>query len=63
VADLPTGTVTFLFTDIEGRMKLAQAHPAKWESARPRLQALKELETVAQIAALAPGSRAAWRGR
>ncbi len=24
---LPTGTVTFLFTDIEGSTKLAQEHP------------------------------------
>ena len=24
---LPTGTVTFLFTDIEGSTKLAQQHP------------------------------------
>ena len=25
--NLPTGTVTFLFTDIEGSTKLAQEHP------------------------------------
>ncbi len=29
---LPTGTVTFLFTDIEGSTKLAQAHPETWEA-------------------------------
>ncbi len=27
MANLPTGTVTFLFTDIEGSTKLAQQHP------------------------------------
>ena len=32
----PTGTVTFLFTDIVGSTKLAQAHPAAWEAARRR---------------------------
>ena len=26
--DLPSGTVTFLFTDIQGSTKLAQQHPA-----------------------------------
>jgi class 3 adenylate cyclase len=40
MADLPSGTVTFLFTDIEGSTKLAQAHPAKWESARQRHNAI-----------------------
>ena len=29
---LPTGTVTFLFTDIEGSTKLAQGHPETWEA-------------------------------
>src|SRR5438067_13687245 len=32
----PTGTVTFLFTDIEGSTRLARAHPAEWEAARQR---------------------------
>jgi class 3 adenylate cyclase len=27
--NLPSGTVTFLFTDIEGSTKLAQGHPDK----------------------------------
>ena len=27
MADLPSGTVTFLFTDIEGSTKLAQEYP------------------------------------
>ena len=31
----PSGTVTFLFTDIEGSTRLAQAHPTVW----PMLQA------------------------
>jgi predicted ATPase/class 3 adenylate cyclase len=33
---LPTGTVTFLFTDIEGSTKLAQGYPAEWETLRGR---------------------------
>src|SRR3989304_968421 len=33
---LPTGTVTFLFTDIEGSTKLAREHPDTWESMRER---------------------------
>ena len=31
---LPTGTVTFLFTDIEGSTKLAQGYPDTWETLR-----------------------------
>jgi predicted ATPase/class 3 adenylate cyclase len=30
----PTGTVTFLFTDIEGSTKLAREHPEEWEIAQ-----------------------------
>ncbi len=37
---LPTGTVTFLFTDIEGSTKLAQEYPDKWESLRARHHAI-----------------------
>ena len=40
MANPPTGTVTFLFTDIEGSTRLAQAHPAAWEAARQRHHAL-----------------------
>ena len=36
VDTLPSGTVTFLFTDIEGSTKLAQEHPDKWEEMRVR---------------------------
>ena len=32
--NLLTGTVTFLFTDIEGSTTLAQEQPATWESLR-----------------------------
>lgn len=32
----PSGTVTFLFTDIEGSTKLAQSHADQWESLRAR---------------------------
>jgi predicted ATPase/class 3 adenylate cyclase len=34
--NLPTGTVTFLFTDIEGSTRLAQDYPETWESLRER---------------------------
>ena len=36
MSSLPSGTVTFLFTDIEGSTKLAQEHPDIWESLRER---------------------------
>jgi predicted ATPase/class 3 adenylate cyclase len=36
----PTGTVTFLFTDIEGSTKLAQGHSDKWESLQQRHHAI-----------------------
>src|SRR5438270_10980520 len=32
----PSGTVTFLFTDIEGSTRLAQAFPAEWPAAQAR---------------------------
>jgi predicted ATPase/class 3 adenylate cyclase len=37
---LPTGTVTFLFTDIEGSTKLAQEHRHRWEALRARHHAI-----------------------
>jgi hypothetical protein len=36
MAGIPTGTVTFLFTDIEGSTKLAREHPETWEVTRER---------------------------
>ena len=36
----PSGTVTFLFTDIEGSTKLAREHPETWEIARARHHAI-----------------------
>lgn len=36
MGSLPSGTVTFLFTDIEGSTKIAQEHPDLWESLRER---------------------------
>jgi predicted ATPase/class 3 adenylate cyclase len=36
MTSLPTGTVTFLFTDIEGSTRLAREHPDRWESIRQR---------------------------
>jgi len=32
MTNLPTGTVTFLFTDIEGSTKLAQPHREAWKA-------------------------------
>jgi len=40
MSPLPSGTVTFLFTDIEGSTKLAQQYPDKWESLRARHYAI-----------------------
>jgi predicted ATPase/class 3 adenylate cyclase len=40
MAGVPTGTVTFLFTDIEGSTKLARQHPDEWETARARHHAI-----------------------
>ena len=40
MADIPSGTVTFLFTDIEGSTKLAQAYPDKWETLREEHHAI-----------------------
>ena len=40
MSNLPTGTVTFLFTDIEGSTKLAQEHPEKWDVLRDRHHAI-----------------------
>jgi class 3 adenylate cyclase len=36
VSSLPSGTVTFLFTDIENSTKLARANPETWEAAQAR---------------------------
>ena len=36
MGNLPSGTVTFLFTDIEGSTKLAQSLGDKWETLRSR---------------------------
>lgn len=38
--NLPSGTVTFLFTDIEGSTKLAQEHRDTWEALRARHHAI-----------------------
>jgi predicted ATPase/class 3 adenylate cyclase len=38
----PSGTVTFLFTDIEGSTKIAQEHRAAWEGLRRRHHAILE---------------------
>ena len=40
LADLPTGTVTFLFTDLEGSTRLLEAHPAAYRDAVRRHHAL-----------------------
>src|SRR5574339_679999 len=40
VADLPSGTVTFLFTDMVGSTKLAQEHESVWDALRERHHAI-----------------------
>ncbi len=40
MTNLPSGTVTFLFTDIEGSTKLAREHPNKFELLRQRHHAI-----------------------
>ena len=40
MADLPTGTVTFLFTDLEGSTRVRPAHPAAYRDAVRRHHAL-----------------------
>ena len=42
MALLPTGTVTFLFTDIEGSTKLARNYPGDWPTIQARHHALLE---------------------
>ena len=42
VADLPTGTVTFLFTDVEGSTRLWERHPAAMRAALVEHDALIE---------------------
>ena len=40
MADLPAGTVTFLFTDLEGSTRLLEAHPTAYREAVTRRHAL-----------------------
>ena len=44
----PSGTVTFLFTDIEGSTKLAQQYPEQWETLRARHHAILQSAIGAQ---------------
>jgi class 3 adenylate cyclase len=39
MAELPTGTVTFLYTDLEGSTRPWEAHPAAVRAARATIQA------------------------
>jgi hypothetical protein len=54
---LPQGTVTFLFTDLEGSTRLLEAHPAAYREAATRHQALLRTTRRATAAGLpaAPG--------
>ncbi len=47
-AHFPTGTITFLFTDIEGSTKLWQRHPEAMQSALAQHDALLRNEIQAQ---------------
>src|SRR5690242_19387659 len=44
--ELPTGTVTFLFTDVEGSTRLWEEHPAGMQQALARHDALIEAGVV-----------------
>ncbi len=44
--DLPTGTVTFLFTDVEGSTRLWEQHPAAMRQALARHDAIVETEVA-----------------
>lgn len=47
MANLPDGTVTFLFSDIEGSTRLAQKYPQRWEALRAKHDAI--LHSAMQI--------------
>lgn len=47
-SNLPSGTVTFLFTDIEGSTKLSQQYPSQWEMLRDRHHSLLQSAMDAQ---------------
>jgi class 3 adenylate cyclase len=47
MAQLPTGTVTFLFTDIEGSTKLARKYPDAWPKIQARHRVLLETAITA----------------
>ena len=46
---LPTGTVTFLFTDIEGSTRLAREHPEAWETARVRFRTIGDMTCTGAV--------------
>src|SRR5215218_5745365 len=48
MADLPTGTVTFLFTDIEGSTRLWEQHPEAMRAALARHDAILRQAIQAQ---------------
>lgn len=47
MTELPSGTVTFLFSDIEGSTRLAQEHPSAWPALLRRHQELMRAAFVA----------------
>ncbi len=48
MADLPTGTVTFLFTDIAGSTRLWEQHPQAMAGALARHDAIMRQAIVAE---------------
>ena len=50
--NLPAGTVTFLFTDIEGSTKLWEAHPEAMQAALARHDFVVHCLTLKQAIAL-----------
>jgi class 3 adenylate cyclase len=51
MTDLPSGTVTFLFTDIEGSSKLAREHPYAWVNTQAREQFSRALSAFEAMGA------------
>src|SRR5215211_696191 len=48
MTNVPSGTVTFLFTDIEGSTRLAREYPNQWESLRARHHTILQSAVDAQ---------------
>jgi hypothetical protein len=59
VAKLPSGTVTFLMTDIEGSTQLGELYPESMRPALVRHEALAIVATAGEGCSLVPGDELA----